>query len=148
MSAWLLLAIVFATGMLIPLQPVINAGVARQVGHPLSAALVSVTITLICIAIATFAVRAPHWGPKLIATVPLWAFFGGLIGAFFIVVGLYAAPRLGIATVMALLVAGQLVAALLIDHFGLFGMIERSVTPWRVLGALLLCTAVVLIRRF
>lgn len=148
MSAWLLITVVFATGMLIPLQPVINAGVAREVGHPLSAALVSVTITLTCIAIATLAVRAPHWGPKLISTVPYWAFFGGLIGAIFIVIGLYAAPKLGIATVIALFIAGQLIASLAIDHFGLFGMIERSITPLRALGAVMLFAGVVLIRRF
>lgn len=140
--------LVILTGMLIPLQPIINAAVAQRVGHPISAALVSVTITFACLAISTLAIRAPFWSPKLVADVPYWAFFGGLIGAVFLFVGLYATPKLGIAFTVALLIAGQMAASLAADHFGLFGIVERSISPMRVLGALLLVAGVILIRRF
>ncbi|MNP55794.1 hypothetical protein D3C76_1504640 [compost metagenome] len=42
--------------------------------------------------------------------------------------------------------AGQVVASLLLDHFGWFGLVERQVTMPRVLGALLLIGGVVLIQ--
>uniref|UniRef100_UPI0019D0043D DMT family transporter n=1 Tax=Pseudomonas viridiflava TaxID=33069 RepID=UPI0019D0043D len=46
----------------------------------------------------------------------------------------------------ALAMAGQILASLLLDHFGLFGLIERQLTTPRVLGALLLIGGVVLIQ--
>ena len=148
MTTGLLIALVLITGMLIPVQPVINANVAQKVGHPVSAAMISVTITFICLTIAALAARAPFWGPKLLAETPYFAFFGGAIGAIFLLVGLYAAPRLGIAFAIALLIAGQMAASMIIDHFGLMGIQERSMSPMRILGACLLLAGVVLIRRF
>jgi transporter family-2 protein len=75
-------------------------------------------------------------------------FTGGLIGAVFLFVSLFAAPRLGIATTIAVLIAGQLAAALVVDHFGWLGVPVRPVNPYRVAGALCLLTGVLLIRRF
>jgi transporter family-2 protein len=145
---WLYAAVVLVTGAILALQPVINANVAGRVGHPMSAALVSVSITFLALLLSTLALRAPLPSPRLLANVPPWLLTGGLIGAVFLFVSLFAAPRLGVATTIALLIAGQLAAALTVDHFGWLGVPVRPVNPYRVLGGGCLLAGVLLIRWF
>ena len=145
---WLYAAVVLVTGAILALQPVINANVAGRVGHPMSAALVSVSITFLALLLSTLALRAPLPSPRLLANVPPWLLTGGLIGAVFLFVSLFAAPRLGVATTIALLIAGQLAAALIVDHFGWLGVPLRPVNPYRFLGACCLVAGVLLIRWF
>jgi len=73
---------------------------------------------------------------------------GGLLGAFYVVGSIVTAPKLGAATLIALVVAGQTVASLLIDQFGWVGFAERHVTPGRVAGMLLVLGGVTLVRVF
>ena len=55
-------------------------------------------------------------------------------------------PKLGASGFIALALAGQVVASLLLDHFGWFGLVERQMSLSRVLGAVLLIGGVVLIQ--
>ena len=93
----------------------------------------------------------------LIARVPLppfpekivpWQWTGGLLGAFFVSVTVYAAPRLGAAAMIALILAGQIGMSLFLDHYGLLGYAQKAVTWQRLLGAVLVGCGVFLIRRF
>ena len=45
-----------------------------------------------------------------------------------------AGPRLGAAAMLGLVVAGQMTESLLLDHFGVLGMAQQVITPWRLLG--------------
>lgn len=72
---------------------------------------------------------------------------GGIFGAIFIGVAIVTVPRLGAATVLALIVVGQMLGALAFDHLGLLGVPQHSVTSVRLLGAALLIFGVVLIGR-
>jgi transporter family-2 protein len=70
-----------------------------------------------------------------------------LFGAIFIGLAIILVPKLGAATFIALLVTGQMLASVAFDHFGLFGLVQRSVDLPRVVGVFLLIGGVVLIRR-
>ena len=59
---------------------------------------------------------------------------------------LLATPKLGVATTAALIIAGQLAAALAVDQFGWFDMPQHPVTIARAAGALCLLAGVLLIR--
>jgi transporter family-2 protein len=72
---------------------------------------------------------------------------GGLLGRVYIVAAIVLAPRLGAATLVAALVAGQMVASLPIDHFGWVGFAVHPVSPLRILGAVLVGGGVVLVQR-
>ena len=72
---------------------------------------------------------------------------GGLFGALFILMAVVATPVLGAALMLASSIVGQLGAALLIDHYGLFGATVIRITPTRVMGVVLLGLGVILIRR-
>ena len=79
---------------------------------------------------------------------PLWAAFvsGGLLGATFVTSAGVLAPRLGAATLVAAVVAGQMVGALLLDHYGVVGYPQHSLSIERVTGVMLVMTGVALIQ--
>jgi transporter family-2 protein len=75
---------------------------------------------------------------------PLWRFAGGLLGAGAIFCTVMLTPRLGLATLLALVIAGQLLASITIDNFGLLGVIARSATVARLLGAVVMLLGVLI----
>jgi transporter family-2 protein len=70
------------------------------------------------------------------------------MGVFIVLTITVAAPRVGVVAVTALLIAGQLGTAVLIDRFGIFG-VDRIALSWpRVVGiALLVAGAALTLRR-
>jgi bacterial/archaeal transporter family-2 protein len=76
---------------------------------------------------------------------PPWMWLGGLFGAFVVLTITVAAPRIGVAAVVALLIAGQLAMGALIDQFGLLGVTQQPLTPARGIGLVLLATGVALV---
>ncbi|WP_051133050.1 DMT family transporter [Nocardia paucivorans] len=79
-----------------------------------------------------------------VRNMPWWAPFGGLLGGA-AVIGMIAVARyVGVATFSALVIVGEMVVALIMDHFGLMGFEERHATPPRVLACVLITTAIYL----
>jgi transporter family-2 protein len=80
-------------------------------------------------------------------SLPLYMLLGGgLLGAIYVTVNLILAPRIGVAAIMALGIAGQLFTALLVDRLGLFALMERGLTLGRVSGALLVLVGALMVR--
>jgi transporter family-2 protein len=73
---------------------------------------------------------------------------GGLLGAFFVCASIVLTPRLGTATTVGLFLAGQVIASIIIDHFGLFGITVQPASLPRLLGALLIIVGVAVVQRF
>ena len=128
------------------MQAGINAQLARHLGHPLWASLVSFGLGTILILplLASFGVPAPDFARA--AKGPWWIWLGGAMGLFFVTAALVLAPRTGIAVFLAAMVAGQLIASMLLDHYGLIGLPVRPFTLVRALGAALVIAGVVLIQ--
>jgi len=135
-------------GALVPFQAGTNAMLGRTLGHPLWATVASLFVSLICILPLILALRLqlPKLGDALQG--PIWIWFGGLAGVIFITAALMLVPRLGGTGFVACVIAGQMVAALAIDHFGLMGLAEKSINPGRVCGVLVIFTGVLIIQRF
>ncbi len=131
---------------MLPIQFGINAQLAEWVGSSLRAALVSFvvgTVTLVAAAL----VASRGW-PDRAGEAPWWVWIGGALGAFYVLGSIVAAPRLGAVTLVGLILAGQTVASLLVDHFGWVGFEEHPVTPGRLVGVALLAMGVILVRIF
>jgi transporter family-2 protein len=79
--------------------------------------------------------------------VPLWAWFGGLLGAFYVASSTVVAMELGATTLLGLALLGQLSTAVVLDHFGWLGLPENPITWTRVTGVALLAVGVWLISR-
>jgi transporter family-2 protein len=88
--------------------------------------------------------RVPSW--KTVVDVPWWAWSGGVFGAAFILLAILLLPSLGAATLFALVIAGQVLAAVALDHFGAFGLTPHPIGAARLAGAVLLIAGIVLIR--
>jgi transporter family-2 protein len=70
-----------------------------------------------------------------------------MLGAVYVLVTVVVAPRLGAATMIATIIAGQMLASLLLDHYGVAGYAPHSVNAWRIAGTLLIIAGVVMIQR-
>ncbi|WP_404376106.1 DMT family transporter [Vreelandella aquamarina] len=145
---WFHFITVLVAGAMLPMQAGINAGLARGWGHPLWAATVSFGIGTIVLLGASTALRltVPSW--QQLSDIPLWSWSGGILGAFYVTVMVIFAPKLGAATLLALVVAGQMLASTLLDHFGVLGFPQQAISLPRLLGVVLLFLGVILIRRF
>ncbi|MDD2099219.1 MULTISPECIES: DMT family transporter [Pseudomonas] len=143
--AGLLLLAAFA-GAVVPFQSAINVNLGRGLGHPLWATLASLVVSILVLLPIMLAMRLPLPSLAFIARAPMWMWAGGAFGVCFISLALVLLPRLGASGFMALALAGQVVASLLLDHFGWFGLVERQVTLPKLLGAVLLIGGVVLIQ--
>jgi transporter family-2 protein len=147
LAGLMLTLVALVTGGLIALQAPINAEAASRLGHPLAAATMSFCIgTLVLIVLtALFARNVTHLGA--LKTMPVYMLIGGgLLGAIYVTVILVLAPKIGVAAVMALGIAGQLVTALLIDRLGLFELLERGLSVGRVGGAVLVLVGALMVR--
>lgn len=73
-----------------------------------------------------------------VTSAPWWAWVGGLLSAFAVIVSIIGLPKAGAGAIIAATVFGQLTAAIVIDHFGLMGVERHPITVWRVVGVVLL----------
>ena len=144
----LILALTALAGCLMPVQPAVNAVTAVYMKSPYLASLFSFFTGTVALGLICLALRLPWPESKVIAGLPWWAWTAGPMGAFFVTMTIVAVPRLGTMSVMALLIAGQMAVSLILDHFGWLGVAAQPITPWRILGAVLLFAGVILIRRF
>ena len=134
-------------GALISLQAPINAEAAARLGHPLAGAAWSFLVGTVLLAVLVLLFARHQEQPSALRSMPLYMLLGGgLLGAMYVTANLVLAPRVGIAAVMALGIAGQLGAALLLDRFGAFGLPERELTLGRVGGACLVLVGAVMVR--
>ena len=134
-------------GAMIALQAPINAEAAGRLGHPISAATMSFVVgTVILTALALiFARGSTNLGA--LQTMPLYMLLGGgLLGAVYVTVNLVLAPKIGVAAIMALGIAGQLATALFLDRAGLFDLVQRELSVGRVGGAILVLVGALMVR--
>jgi bacterial/archaeal transporter family-2 protein len=143
----ILLLLAIGAGVLLPVQAGINAQLRSGVGSPLVAGLVSFLVGTVGLAAVVVLLRAPvTLRPAWVAS-PWWYWMGGLLGATFVVASIVLAPRLGAATMVAAIVAGQMIASLLLDQYGLLGFPTHPISGVRVLGAVLVIGGVILVQR-
>ena len=146
--SWLYIALALAIGACLSAQAGVNSQLPQWTGHPVRAALASFAVGTVALLVASLALRAPWPPPSRLAGAPWWAWSGGLLGAVVVSGTIVAAPRLGAALAVGLVVLGQLPAALFLDHCGVLGFPQHTLSLRRVLGAVLLVAGVVTIRRY
>lgn len=144
-SIFALLAV--GAGACIALQASANGNFRKSLGdNPLFAAAFSICGTVITATVAMLVLRPPVPSADAIRAAPWWNWIGGPLGALIVLAGAALTRELGAALFIALVVGGQLLCSLLLDHFALLGLQQQPVTPIRVLGALLVVAGVVCIK--
>ena len=138
--------LVLLAGGMIALQAPTNAMLGKAGGSPVLAALISFAVgTASLLGVWLASGNRPQ--AASFAGLPWYAWIGGAYGAIYVGVAAYAAPRIGLASLITIGIAGQIVMALLLDHVGAFGLPREPISLVRVGGAVLVAAGVLLVRR-
>lgn len=126
-------------------QVVVNAQLRTNLGQPMQASLISFAVgTLAALLYCVIAgVERPSF--EQMRQAPWWAWIGGLLGLFFIWCSIVVSPRIGVTLMLGLVVAGQVAASTLIDHFGLLSAEVRPASLGRIAGVVLVVAGVGLV---
>lgn len=134
-------------GVSVVIQQVLNANLRSELNSAVWSGFMSYFLGLLCMVLLAVMLREPIPSTAVLARIPLWAWTGGIFGAVFIGLAILVAHQLGAAALIALLVTGQMIAAIVLDHFGWLGLPQRPIDIARVIGVGLLIGGVLLIRR-
>lgn len=141
-------AIVFTCGALLPFQTGLNARLGKSIGSPVYASMFSFIVGAFTVALyLQFTKESITWSGLKSASVYEWL-GGGLVGAFFITASMIAMPRIGMGLTFGLIVAGQVIVAVLLDHFDILVSQQHSINIYRLLGILLIIAGVLIVRKF
>ncbi len=146
MAQFALIALV--AGMAVPVQVGVNAALRRYGGNAIWATLVSFAVGFSLLAVALVATRGGWPEAARFAGAPWWIWTGGLLGASYVFTAVIAGPRLGASAFLACVIAGQLVASVVIDQFGWVGLDVHVATPGRIVGAALLLVGALCVLRY
>jgi bacterial/archaeal transporter family-2 protein len=128
------------------MQQAVNAHLRSSLGSPWWAAFISYLGGTLTMSAVLLVMREPWFSLTAMARSSWWAWTGGFFGTVYIVIAILLLPRLGAATVVALIVAGQMLTSLAFDYYGAFGVPQHPADLPRLLGALFLIAGVVLVR--
>jgi transporter family-2 protein len=137
---------VFA-GIAITIQSGINSELRVAIQHPLAAAFISFIVGTVALAVLLLFSKDSLPGLTQYSTVGWYKFTGGLLGAFVVTVTLISVTRIGAANMFVLIVAGQLITAVLMDHFGVLGMKTNPVSLQKIFGICLLIAGAWLVNK-
>lgn len=145
MQKTLLIVLTLVMGAILPIQAALNGKLMRTFGHPVIGATISFLTGTIALLIYAFSIRA---GVQLsLARETQWYHWvGGLIGAVYVTGIIVLIPRLGAGLAFALIVSGQLMMSVLMDHYGWLGIPVNPISWTKILGFVLLVAGVLLIR--
>ena len=146
MAVLIPILLVFIAGAFVALQAPTNAMLAKAGGSPILAALISFIVGTVALLIVWMG-SGNRPGTAAFAGLPWYAWVGGLYGAVFVAIAAYAAPKIGVAALITIAIAGQIAMALWLDHVGAMGLAKEPINLGRILGAALVVAGVVLVRR-
>jgi len=127
-------------------QQAINANLRAEIGSPWWAGFISYLGGTLAMLAMVIVFREPFLSGSMAARSSWVSWTGGIFGAIYIAVSILMLPRLGAATVVALIVVGQMIGSLAFDHFGLLGVPQHSANLVRIAGAAFLILGAVLVR--
>jgi len=140
------LSVAFVTGAAIAVQALANSRLRFALGTPVWAAIAQFIVGLAALVAIAIVTRQPAPDTGGLSRMPWWGWVGGAIGALFITVSIVLTPRLGTAVTLATMTVGQLLAALVLDHYGWLGAPVIRLSLPRVLGAACLLAGIALMR--
>jgi len=144
----ILLLFALVAGMLVPVQAVLNTKMGRALGDPVFAALISFSVGTVSLFIYALVVQIDLGSIRQASGLSWMVWAAGCLGAVFVAATIILTPKLGAALTFSLVVAGQLLMAVLMDHFGSFGIHVQPMSWMRLAGIGLITAGVVLIRKF
>jgi transporter family-2 protein len=132
-----------AAGLAGAVQAAVMGELGDRVGIVPAVAL-SVIVSLVCGLVALLVWERSFSGVRAALHEPVWLWLGGVMSVFIVFAITVGPPRIGVTATIGIVIAGNLLAAALIDRYGLFGQSQIAIDRWRILGLLLLAAGAAL----
>ncbi len=140
----------FISGIFLSLQVGINGQLRKTVGSPILSSFISFFIGALCLG-SIFCIgilnNTNTVSFQAVKNIRWWMLTGGVLGAFYIFSTIFVSPKMGFGNMFCLVICGQLLLSILIDHFGLLGNEIHSINLYRIIGVILLISGVYLIQK-
>jgi bacterial/archaeal transporter family-2 protein len=142
---WIVLA--FLSGAFLPIQAGLNTKLGKALESPVYASMISFVVGFLGLIMYILVTKQTvSWSGVKDAPTVVW--LGGLLGAFYVTVIVLAFPKLGPGLTFGLIVAGQMIVSMILEHFNILVSQPTPISFLRVLGIILVVAGVILIRKF
>jgi bacterial/archaeal transporter family-2 protein len=142
-SIYLLAALI--GGAILPVQVALNSLLKGYVGQPMQVTFISYLAGTIASLIICLFLRYPFPNLTSLSQTSWWMWIGGCLGTLYVWSTIFATPKIGAGLTLALTIAGQMIAALFLDHFGLIGLTKYPASPLRITGTVFVIIGVSLV---
>ena len=142
----LTLALALFAGLLMAIQAPTNAILGKATGSPVVAAFISFVVGTVALGAIVAGSAGRLFAPEL-KSVPWYSWMGGFYGAFFVAIAAFGAPKIGVGPLLTAAIAGQLLGAIILDHYGLLGLARQPVSIEKVAGVALVLLGAWMVRR-
>lgn len=147
MSNYIWIIIAFLSGVFLPIQAGLNTKLGHAAGNPIHASLISFIVGTVALLIYVLLTNQPlSWAGLKASPAHIWT--GGLMGAFYVTVIILAFPKIGPGLTFGLVVAGQMIMSVILDHYRILVTHQQPISMMRILGVIMIIAGAVLIRRF
>lgn len=142
---WILL--VFIAGAILPVQGGVSVRLGKAIENPIAASMLSFVVGMVSLILYILVTQQTvSWSG--LKTAPWYAWLGGLFGAFYVTITILAFPRLGPGLTFGLVVAGQMIVSLILEHNNILVAQQNPISAMKVLGIVLIIAGVVIIRKY
>ena len=142
---WIVLT--FLSGAVLPIQAGLNSKLGKAAQSPVYASMFSFIVGgLGLIAYIVLTRQTVSWAG--VKDAPNYVWLGGLLGAFYVTVIVFAFPKLGPGLTFGLVVAGQMIFSILLEHFNVLVAQPNPISLMKVFGVVLVVAGVIIIRRY
>lgn len=132
-------------GAILPVQVALNTLLRRYIGEPMQVTFVSYLAGTLASLFICLVARYPYPVGTSLAQTSWWMWIGGCLGTLYVWATIFTTPKIGAALALALTIAGQMIAALFLDHYGAIGLNKHTATPERIAGVVLVVLGVSLV---
>jgi bacterial/archaeal transporter family-2 protein len=142
---WYFIAIL--SGAFLPIQGGLNSRLGKAIESPVYASMISFIVGAAAVACyILFTKQSVSWAG--VKSAPGYVWLGGALGAFYVTAIILSFPRIGPALTFGLVVAGQMIISVLLDHFNILVTQQHNINVWRILGIVLIISGVIIVRKF
>jgi len=124
-------------GAVLPVQVALNALLKRYVGEPMQVTFISYLAGTLTSLMVCLLARYPLPASAALSQTSWWMWIGGCLGTFYVWSTIFATPKIGATLAISLAIAGQMIAALFLDHYGAIGLTKYAASPARIAGVVL-----------
>lgn len=142
---WIVMAVI--AGAFLPMQGSMNSKLAKAGENPVYASMISFTIGVLAL-VAYILLTSQNVSWKGLKDAPSYSWLGGVLGAFYVTVIVFAFPKIGPGLTFGLVVAGQLITSIVMEHFQIMDTPHQPISLGRIVGVLLIIIGVVAVKKF